>query len=400
MEFLLGLLIGLILGALIAVALMRHILAKSKSDMETLREESLNSQKQYFNEVLQKVTEQVKSSTIEMLQKSQKEISDNGNLNIGQIITPLKETIDKMKDALHQNAEKQSAMGATLKTELEHAAILSENARKSAEELSRVFKHGSKVQGDWGETVLNELLNSEGLKVGVHYDTQVTMRDSAGKTIVNENGSLLRPDVILHLDEVRDVIIDSKVSLTSFMDYVNAENEIDKERFLKAHVESIKKHVKELSAKDYSSYIKPPKIKMDFVIMFVPHTGALWTALNASPSLWRDAMNKNVFIADEQTLYSALRMIDLTWKQIAQAQNHQQVFDIANQILDRIGQFVEKYETIGQSIEKAHAAFEDGKKKLSDGSQSVVKSCNTLIKLGAKKSEKHLIPQEYFDAIE
>ena len=203
----------------------------------------------------------------------------------------------------------------------------------------------------------------------------------------------MRPDVILHLDQRREVIIDSKVSLTAFMDYVNAENEEERQQYLKAHIASLQNHVKELSAKDYSSYIQPPKVKMDYVIMFVPHTGALWTALNEQPDLWRKAMDKNVFIADEQTLFAALRIINLTWTQIAQAQNHEKVFALANEMLNRVSQFMKKYEAIGKALDNASKAYNEGEKKLLDKGQSIIKTCDKLQKLGAKTSDPSLLAQ-------
>jgi DNA recombination protein RmuC len=222
---------------------------------------------------------------------------------------------------------------------------------------------------------------------------QTYIKDKNGNIIISDEGAKMRPDIILHLDEQREVIIDSKVSMTSFMDYVNAENEDDREKFLKAHVDSINKHVKELSTKDYSSYINAPKVKMDYVIMFVPHSGALWTALNAQPDLWRKAMEKNVFIADEQSLFAALRIINLTWTQIAQAQNQEEVFRLANEILDRVGQFMKKYQAIGKALGAATEAYNDGEKKLQPNGQSILQTCNKLIKVGAKQSVKNPLPQ-------
>jgi hypothetical protein len=210
-----------------------------------------------------------------------------------------------------------------------------------------------------------------------------------GNIIVSDEGSKMRPDVILHLDKQREVIIDSKVSLTAFMDYANAENEEDRDRFLKAHVDSINKHVKELSTKDYSSYIKAPKVKMDYVIMFVPHTGALWTALNAQPDLWRQAMDKNVFIADEQTLYGALKIVSTTWTQVAQAQNHEKVYELANEMIDRVGLFMEKYEAVCKALQKAAEEYDDGMKKLQPQGKSILNTSAKLIRLGAKNSGKH-----------
>ena len=360
---------------------------------EKRQQEALSAQQSRFNETMQKVTAQVKSATEDILKKRQEEFAATSNENIGQIVNPLKETIDKMKRAMDESTLKQTEMGGEMKSQISIMMRQSEAAKNSADELANVLKHRSKVQGDWGETVLDELLESQGLTKGVHYDVQPYLRDKNGDIIVSDEGSKMRPDVILHLDKQREVIIDSKVSLTAFMDYANAENEEDRDRFLKAHVDSINKHVKELSTKDYSSYIKAPKDKMDYVIMFVPHTGALWTALNAQPDLWRKAMDKNVFIADEQSLFAALRIINLTWTQIAQAQNQEEVFRLANEILDRVGQFMKKYQAIGKALSNATEAYNDGEKKLQPSGQSILQSCGKLIKVGAKQSQRNPLPQ-------
>ena len=355
--------------------------------------QALEAQQARFNETMQKVTAQLKSATEDILKKRQDEFAAASNENIGQIVNPLKETIDKMKRAMDESTLKQTEIGGEMKSQISIMMRQSEAAKKSADELANVLKHRSKVQGDWGETILDELLESQGLTRGVHYDVQTYIRDKNGDIIVSDEGSKMRPDVILHLDKQREVIIDSKVSLTAFMDYANAENEEDRDRFLKAHVDSINKHVKELSTKDYSSYIKAPKVKMDYVIMFVPHTGALWTALNAQPDLWRKAMDKNVFIADEQSLFAALRIINLTWTQIAQAQNQEEVFRLANEILDRVGLFMKKYQAIGRALGAATDAYNEGEKKLQPGGQSILQTCGKLIKVGAKQSVRNPLPQ-------
>ena len=355
--------------------------------------EAMEAQQARFEEIMAKVSAQVKSATDDMLKQRQKEFAESSHENLGQIVNPLRETIDKMKQAMTENTLKQTSMSSEMKANIEHMMRQSAAAQKSAEELTRVFKHGTKVQGDWGETVLDELLEAQGLTRGVHYDVQSVIRDGSGQVIKSEEGSLMRPDVILHLDLRREVIIDSKVSLTAFIDYVNAETEDERQQYLKAHIESIQKHVKELSVKDYSSYIQPPKVKMDYVIMFVPHTGALWTALNAQPDLWRKAMDKNVFIADEQTLFAALRIINLTWTQITQVQNHEKVYALANEMLDRVGQFMKKYQALGKALDNAKSAYEDGEKKLQPSGQSILQTCGKLLKLGAKQSDRNPLPQ-------
>lgn len=361
--------------------------------MQRRHDEAVKAMQERFAETMEKVTAQVKNATADMLKERQKEFAESSHQNLGQIVDPLRETIDKMKKAMDASTLKQTEIGQEMKTNIEHMMRQSQAAKESADELARVFKHQSKVQGDWGETVLAELLTAQGLTEGIHFDTQAVIRDAEGNTVRTAEGSMMRPDIILHLDQRRELIIDSKVSLTAFIDYVNAETEDERAACLRAHVTSVQRHVEELARKDYSSYIQAPKVKMDYVIMFVPHTAALWTALNAQPDLWRKAMERGVFIADEQTLFAALRIIHLTWTQILQAQNHEKVYDLANELLTRVGQFWTDYKAIGNALESANKAYEHGKTKITDGGQSINNTANKLIRLGAKQSAKHGIPQ-------
>lgn len=387
-----------------AKTLLENEKTRAEKQIEAIKEESrlliaeakneaVETQKSQFNETLAKITEQMKTATSDMLRQRQKEFTELSNANLGQIVNPLRETISKMETTMNNATIKQTEMSSILKENIENVMRQSMAAKQSADELARVFKHAGKVQGDWGETILDELLESQGLTCGIHYDVQAFIRDANGAIIKSSEGSTLRPDVILHLDQYREVIIDSKVSITSYIDYVNAETEPERQQFLKEHVESVEKHYKELSAKDYSSYIQQPKVKMDYVIMFVPHVGAFWAAMNAKPDLWRRAMEKNVFIADEQTLFAALRIVNLTWKQIAQAQNHKEVYDLANEMLDRVGIFMKKYQAIGKALKSAQDAYYEGEKKLQPSGQSILQTCAKLEKLGAKQSDKNPLPQ-------
>ena len=360
---------------------------------EETHRKAMESQEARFKETLARVSSEMKSATEEMLKQRQQEFSQSSTQNLGQIVNPLKDTIEAMRKAMNETNQNHTAMSSAMKEQIQLLMKQSEAARTSAEELARAFKHGRKVQGDWGETVLCELLNSQGLTCGVHYDTQITMRGADGYVLKSEDGCMMRPDVILHLDNHREVIIDSKVSLTNFMEYVNAENEEERQRALKAHVESLQKHFKQLAVKDYSAYIRAPKVCMDYVIMFVPHSGALWAALNAQPDMWRKAMDSNVFIADEQTLFAALRIVNLTWTQIVQAENHEKVYALANEMLDRVGQFMKKYQAMGKALESAQKAYEEGEKKLLPSGQSILQTCAKLQKLGAKQSTTNPLPQ-------
>ena len=385
MELLLSFLGGLALSAIVAYLLARSIIRAR----DAAHKDAMDALQKRFDETVEKVSTQLKEETGEMLKARQKEFSESSSLSLGQIVTPLKENIAELKKAMEDGSKEQAERNGEMRERIKSLMEHSDAARKSADELAAAFKHGNKMQGDWGETILEELLSSQGLTKEVHFDTQAVIRDAEGRTVRNADGGIMRPDVILHLDERREVIIDSKVSLSAYVDYVNAENEPERQNFLKAHLDSIKKHVKELATKDYSSYVKLPKVSAGYVIMFVPNMGALWTALNAEPDLWRKAADQNVYIADEQSLYGALKIVSMTWTQVAQAQNHEKVYELANEMIDRVGQFMEKYEAVGKALKKATEEYEAAERKLSPQGQSIINTSNKLIKLGAKNSDKH-----------
>ena len=206
---------------------------ESLAAQEHRHEEAIAAQQQRFDETMARVQAQVKSATDDMLRQRQREFSEQSQQGLGQIVTPLRETIDRMKQAMNDSTLKQTELSGQLKANIEQMIRQSEAAQRSAEELTRAFKHGSKVQGDWGERVLSELLQSQGLTQGVHYDVQTYIRDAKDNIVTDDRGAMMRPDVILHLDQRREVVIDSKVSMKAFMDYVNAETETERDRYLK-----------------------------------------------------------------------------------------------------------------------------------------------------------------------
>lgn len=365
----------------------------ARNEQERRHQEAMTTLRHNFDAVMEKMQLEARAATDELLRRRQEEFSKSSELNLGTIVNPLRETIENMKKTMTDSTTRQTEIGSAMEANIKYMIQQSEAARKSADELARVFKHQSKVQGDWGETVLTELLESQGLKKGFEFDVQTSLTDANGNVIKSESNRMLRPDLVLHLDKQRDLIVDSKVSLTAFFDYVNAETDEAREKALKEHIMSLSKHVDELAAKDYSRYVAPPKTTVGYVIMFVPHTGALWTALNAQPDFWRKAMEKNVYIADEQTLYAALRIVKLTWTNIEQAQNQQQVFAIANEIIERVGLFSQQYAKIGKAISSLQTSYEDAEKKLAPGGRSITTSCQNLIKLGAKQSQRNPIVQ-------
>lgn len=349
-----------------AVEAVKEDLRKQHQEDIDLREknhsQAFAALQERFDETLAKVTAQMKAETGDMLKERQKEFAESSNKSIGQILDPLRENIEKLKETMAKGSIDQAKREGEMAEQIRALMAHSDAARKSADELAAAFKHGNKVQGDWGEMKLEELLESQGLIPGIHFDVQPTMKDADGKVLKNSDGNMLRPDLILHLDQRREVIIDSKVSMKAYVDYVNAENEVDRRRFLKEHIDSLKQHVRELSDKHYSDYIKAPKVSAGYVIMFVPNIGALWSALKEEPDLWRNAADKNVYIADEQSLYGALKIVKMTWTQIAQVANHEKVFELADEMIERVGMFLENYKKVGSSLKAAADAYKSSSK--------------------------------------
>ena len=265
---------------------------------------------------------------------------------------------------------------------------------EKAEGLANVLRRDNKVSGNMGEIILGDLLASQGLTEGIHYEVQARLRDEQGRPMKNDDtGREMQPDVILHYPQGQDVVIDSKVSLVAYRRYVNAETPEEKERALQEHIKSVRAHVTELARKDYSKYIKPPREAVDFVIMFVPFESSLQLALVNDPSLWREAFERKVFITGEQNLLGILHMIHIAWVQNQQAENQERVFGVAEQLLDRLGDFIQRYQKVGEQLEQVRKAYDFSVNKLNEGRQSVVQKANELKQLGAKENPNRRIPQ-------
>lgn len=349
----------------------------------------------HFKEQLELVREQLQNASREMLRQRTQELDAQNVSQMSAIINPLKETISSMKAAMDQSRDTHNRNTASLEKAIEDVMKRTQEIGAEADRLATALRNESKVQGNWGEMILDELLESQGLKEGIHYEKQVTLRDRSGKAVLNEeSGKRMIPDTILHYPDGKDAVIDSKVSLTAFVDYQNAETDEQRAEALQRHVKSVRQHVAELARKDYSAYIKSPRQALNYVIMFVPNEGALQLALSAAPNLWREAFSTGVFITGEQNLIAALRIIQIAWTQMQQAQNQEAIYDTARMLLDRVADFIGHFETVGQKLQDASSYYAKAADKLKDGRLSVVGAANKLIKLGAKTSAKKIIPEE------
>ena len=225
-----------------------------------------------------------------------------------------------------------------------------------------------------------------GLERGVQFDEQWTVKDETGSVITDEEtGRRLIPDVVLHFPDRRDVVIDSKVSLTAYRDYYEATTDEQRKSALDRHVKSLQQHVKQLSSKNYAGHLSADRSRLDFVVMYVFSDSALTLALTAAPGLWKEAYDKGVFITASQNLYALLRMLELSWKQQLQVENQQKIVDQAGVIVSRVQLFYERFLNVEATLRKTQDAFESLRKMLLPSGQSIISAANKLVKLGARE---------------
>lgn len=347
-----------------------------------------------FEERLKLVQEQLNTTTERLLKQRSEELDKTNRSQMDSIIAPLKAVMTEMKKSMDDNRESFTRSTASLSEQLRQMHATTTSLGVEAEKLSKALQAGPKIQGDFGEMKLNDLLDKFGFTKGVEYDVQYTMRDAKGNVIKNDDtDDMMRPDVVLHYPDHKDVVIDSKASLTAFIGYVNAENDDERKRYLEEHVKSVRRHVDELAAKSYGKYSMEGGTTLDFAIMFVPQEAAMQLAVSADTTLWNYAFDRNVVITGEQNLFSLLRLLQIAWTQQRQADNQEQVFGLANTLVERVALFVERFDKIGKNVEAVQSAFEDAKKAMT-GNRGFVTSARKLVDMGAKENPRRKLPDE------
>lgn len=362
---------------------------------EREKEERMALLDKQFAERLRLVQEQLGTTTERLLKQRSEELDTANRSQMNSIIAPLKEVMAEMKKSMDDNRDSFNRNTASLSEQLKQMHATTTNLGAEAEKLSRALQAGPKIQGDFGEMKLNDLLDKFGFTKGVEYDVQYTMRDSKGNVIRNDDtNDMMRPDVVLHYPDHKDVIIDSKASLTAFINYVNAGTDDERKAYLEEHVKSVRRHVDELSAKNYGKYSMDGGTTLDFVIMFVPQEAAMQLAVSADASLWNYAFERNVIITGEQNLFSLLRLLQIAWTQQRQAENQEKVFDMASTLVDRVQLFVERFDRLDSDIDGVRKSFDDAKKAMS-GNRGFIGSARKLIDMGAKANpKKKKLPEE------
>ena len=363
-----------------------HAKTETQSRELELMREQMASEARHREEQFKNMAQQLMESSASKLKESNKE-------TMTVITQPLKEAMESMQKAINESQKDGAARSASFREQIQQMLQQTQQLGEKTDSLTNVLRRDNKVSGNMGEIILGDLLASQGLTEGIHYEVQARLRDELGRPLKNdETGKEMQPDVILHYPQGQDAIVDSKVSLVAYEKYVNAETQEEKERYLQDHIKSVRQHVNELARKDYSKYIKNGRDAVDFVIMFVPFESSLQLALANDPTLWREAFEKKVFVTGEQNLLGILHMIHIAWVQNQQAENQEKVFGLAEQLLDRLGDFVQRYNDLGNKIEAVQKAYESTNNKLISGRQSVVQKGRELVDLGAKENANRRIP--------
>lgn len=311
----------------------------------------------------------------------------------------LDKDIRDMKDAFEKNRKSHVETSQSLKDNLDNAV---RNLREQtlsigdkADNLADALRGRNKAQGNWGEVILDNLFNSEGLREGRDYDKEETLRDESGNLVRNEDTSrLMRPDFILHYPDGNDIVVDSKVVLTAMYDYYSTDDETLKAEALTRHVVAMKEQVRRLSRKDYSRYLRPGHRMLDYVIMFVPVYSALRLAAEADRNLWHDAYAQGVLITTEETLMPFLRMIRIAWTSHEQVANQQQIIAAAETVIARVSDLCTAHAKMGRKLEEALEQYEACDRKIRERGQSIVGAANKLISYGVPKNPKKPLPPE------
>ena len=377
--------IGIALGAVVIYLLMNQRMGALRVEL---------GKKETEIEMMKTTKEQLRDMGVLLAEAQARHLNKENQESMNHITQPLKDAISEMRKAINDNTKDHTAQTASLKEQLRLMMETGREISEKAEGLANVLRRDNKISGNMGEIILGDLLSSQGLTEGIHYEVQARLRDEQGRPLKHDDtGREMQPDVILHYPQGQDVVIDSKVSLVAYQRYVNAETPEEKERALQEHIRSVRSHVTELARKDYSKYIKAPREAVDFVIMFVPFESSLQLALVNDPSLWREAFERKVFITGEQNLLGILHMIHLAWVQNQQAENQEKVFGVAEQLLDRLGDFIQRYTKLGEHLELVRKDFDSAGNKLYVGRQSVVQKGRELIDLGGKENPNRRIPK-------
>lgn len=366
---------------------LQNHLTRTETEYKNL-ESRLAEQKKEVSELNTKFAAEFKNLANEIFEEKSKKFTDQNKTNIGELLNPLKERIGEFQKKVEDTNKESLERNASLVQQIKTLGDLNRQITKEAENLTKALKGDSKQQGNWGEVILERILEKSGLEKGREYETQVSE--------TSEDGKIFRPDVVVRLPDSKNIIIDSKVSLTAYERFSSLELENEKTANLKLHINSIRAHVKGLSEKSYQNLYGIEGL--DFVLLFIPIEPAFTLAVQHDPELFNDAYIKNIVIVSPSTLIATLRTISSIWKQEYQNKNALEIARQGGALYDKFVLFVEDLKNIGKHLESSQKVYRESMKKLYDGNGNLVRRAENIKKLGAKASKQ--IDQKLIDRSE
>ena len=338
---------------------------------------------------LELIKEQMQTTSEKVLKQRQEELGEENKEQVSKIIDPLQKSLKDMQEALDKTKEQQTEaltrLDETIKINMQKSLEIGE----TADRLTRALTGEVKVQGNFGELKLKQLLEDLELKEGEQFDTQETLRDKVGKGAKGDDGKGLVPDFILHFPNNRHVVVDSKMSLTDYERYMNAEDGTpEKSGYLKAHIDSVRAQVRRLAKKEYTKFLPEGYNRLNFAIMYVPIEGALNLALLNDATLWREAYDEGVMILGPQTMYMNLRVLEMMWTQVRQLKNQQAMMDAANTVIDRVQDFGVRFMDVESSMNDTLKKMKKLKVTTGESGPSIITAAKNLIKAGARENKK------------
>lgn len=318
-----------------------------------------------------------------ILSDRSRELKDANEERLNKILAPFKAHIDSLHRSIRDYNTAQVGFTASLQQQIKDLSEINRSIGADAKQLTQALKGDSKVQGDWGEMILKQILDKSGLEEGTNYASQVGTLD--GQSLKNDDGARLRPDVVLFLPENKRLVVDSKVSLTAYNEYVNAENDKDAERALKRHIDSVRKHVNELCNAQYNRYVPN---SADFVMMFIPIEPAYLLAVKTDHALWEYAYNRNVVIVSPTHLVSVVKLMNQLWARERQTKNATLIAQESGKLYDKLCGFVTDLQNLEKTLQNAQKAYDSAWSKLSTGNGNILSKAEKIKALGAKAQKQ------------
>lgn len=349
-----------------------------------------------FNKTLQtQASAQFKTLAAEIFDARSKTFKDETESRLGELLNPLKTELKDFRKRVDETSNSSTKDMAMLRQQLNSLMDTNQNISKEARELSQALQGNSKVQGDWGEMILEQILEKSGLVEGESYFVQLT-RHADGSVITDDAAHRLRPDVVVMLPDNKYIVIDSKVSLKAYVDYVNSDNDDDRNRNGLAHVQSVRNHLKELETKRYQDYVPGAAgNSIDYVLMFIPNEHAYMAAMSLDRNLWMEAYEKRVVIISPAHVISTLRLIAQLWTRDKQTKNALKIAEEGGKLYDKFVGFLQDLQNVDSSLNRARESYDAALQKLKNGRGNLVSKVENLKALGAKTTKT--IPDNFRD---